>query len=373
MNSEAFVQDCVALGRSRLMRGELGRRQFLEGLAMLGLAPVALGARVAAAQGKPKEIIVANWGGAAVKNQYEAWGKPYEQDTGIKVIVDGTGPARGKIRAMVDAKHVTWDVCDSDPNGTLLLGRAGVLDEFDYSVVDRNKVPPGFAFKWGIANYLFSYVLTYDKTKFGNNPPQSWKDFWNIKEYPGKRAMFKSILGAFEVALMADGVPLDAKQLYPPDEKRAWEMLKRIKPHTIFWSNGAQSEQLLRDGECAMGSLWNSRTIALHKDTNGRIDFTWNQGLLSAGAWVVPKGNPAGKWAYDFIRSTQIPERQINLLAAFGAGPANPAAAAIIPADLRRFSPGDPQNARLQVPINHEWYADNYERLQNQFIDIIGS
>ena len=41
---------------------------------------------------KPKEIVMVNWGGDALKHFYDAWGKPYETDTGIKVVVDGTGP-----------------------------------------------------------------------------------------------------------------------------------------------------------------------------------------------------------------------------------------------------------------------------------------
>ena len=179
---QAFMRDAVELATERVARGELDRRTFVRGLALLGLgAAVAPG--LAEAQ-KPKEIVMVNWGGDALKHFYDAWGKPYEQDSGIKVVVDGTGPSAGKMRAMVEAKNVTWDVCDSGSGTCLELGKQGFFDEFDYSIVDPKKVPAGFAYKWGIANYLFSYVLVYDKAKFGNNPPKSWKDFWDLKNFP---------------------------------------------------------------------------------------------------------------------------------------------------------------------------------------------
>ena len=249
--NQAFIRDAVELASERVVRGELDRRTFLAGLAALG-AGAAIAPGRAEAQ-KPKEIVMVNWGGDALKHFADAWGKPYEADTGIKVVVDGTGPSAGKMRAMVEAKNVTWDVCDSGSGTCLELGKQGFFDEFDYSVVDPKKVLPGFAYKWGIANYLFSYILAYDKAKFGNNPPRTWKDFWDVKNFPGKRTMRKDIQSPLELALMADGVPPDQKKIYPIDEKRAFDKLRQIKEHTIFWTSGAQSQQLLREGEVSMG------------------------------------------------------------------------------------------------------------------------
>jgi putative spermidine/putrescine transport system substrate-binding protein len=277
------------------------------------------------------------------------------------------------MKAMVQARNVTWDVCDSGSGTCLEMGKQGIFDEFDYTVVDPKKVPPGFAYKWGIANYLFSYVLAYDKAKFGNNPPKTWADFWDVKKFPGKRTIRKDIQSPLEIALMADGVPADQKKIYPIDEKRGFDKIKQLKEHTIFWTSGAQSQELLRDGECSMGCIWNTRATALFRDTNGRVDFTWNQGVLCPGVWVVPKGNPAGKWAFDFIRSMQAPERQVKLLVSFGNGPANPAAAPLVPPELRRFDPGYPDNAKLQLPLQGEWYGDNQEQAISRYIDVISS
>jgi putative spermidine/putrescine transport system substrate-binding protein len=364
---DAFARDCLELAVERLKRGELDRRSFLAGLAALGLTPAALEGE---AQAAASEIVAVNWGGDALKYMQAAWGDPYVKDTGVNVVWDGTGPSAGKIKAMVESKHVTWDVCDSGSGSTLVMGKNGYLDEFDYAIVDKTKLlKPQFAYKWGMANYLFSYVIAWDTAKFGGKKPKSWADFWNVKEFPGKRTMRKDIQGSLEAALMADGVPFE--KIYPIDVDRAFKKLKEIKEHTIFWAAGAESQQLLRDGEVTMGSLWNTRVNALVKDTNERITWTWEQGILCDGCWVVPKGNPAGKDVYKFIASTQIPERQAMLFDLFGNGPANPAAIPLLPADKKRFDPGS--NAEVQLAIGALWYGEYQDKVNNDFLDLVSS
>jgi len=361
-----FTRDCIELALERVQRGALDRRTFLAGLAALGLAPAAAGEALADA----KEIVLVNWGGDALKFFGTAWGEPYTKESGVKVVLDGTGPSVGKIKAMVDSKKVTWDVCDSGSGSCLVMGKQGYLDPFDFTIVDKTKLlRPQFAYDWGIANYFFSYVIAYDTAKFGGKAPKGWADFWDMKAFPGKRTMRKDVQGTLEAALMADGVPID--KVYPIDVERAFKKLKEIKNDVIFWASGAESQQLIRDGEVTMGSLWNTRVNALAADTKDRITWTWNQGILCDGTWVVPKGNPAGKEVYKFIASTQAPERQIALFLAFGNGPANPAAIPLVPAEKKRFDPAS--NADVQLPIYAAWYGEHQERANNDFLDLIAS
>jgi len=364
---DAFARDCIEIGLDRLQRGGIGRRTFLTALGALGAVSMFDGPEALAAA---KEIVLVNWGGDAVKHFTTAFTEPYFKDTGTKVVIDGTGPSVGKIKAMVDAKKVTWDVCDSGSASCAIMSRQGYLDEFDYTLVDKAKLlRPQLAYKNGAANYFFSYVLAYDTAKFGGSPPKSWADFWNLKAFPGKRTLRKDVQSSLEAALQADGVPID--KIYPIDVPRAFKKLKEIKKETIFWSSGAESQQLMRDGEVTMGCLWNTRVNALVRDTNEKISWTWNQALLCDGVWVVPKGNPAGKDVYKFIASTYAPERQLALFQAFGNGPVVPAAVAMIPADKKRFDPAS--NAAVQVPVNAEWYGENLERVNNEFLDLVSS
>ena len=83
-----------------------------------------------------------------------------------------------------------------------------------------------------------------------------------------------------ETLLLADGVPAD--KLYPLDLDRAFKKLDEIKPHiTVWWTSGAQSAQLLNDGEVDMVMAWNGRVSALTKE-GAKVAFTYNQGILQS-------------------------------------------------------------------------------------------
>lgn len=345
----------------------IDRRQLLAAMVALGFAPAMAGEALAAG----KEIVVANWGGDAGKAIGSAFIEPFAKANSLTPVNDGSGTAEGKIKAMVDSKNVIWDVMDTGVGTILALGKNNYLEKIDYGIVDKSKVLDGFAYDYGVANYMFSYVLAYDKTKFGGKEPKNWADFWNLKDFPGKRALRKDIQGLLEIALMADGVPMD--KIYPIDEKRAFAKLKEIKKDCVFWSFGAQSQQLLREGEATMGSIWSTRSYALYNDTQGRCKWTWNQGILCPGVWAIPRGNPNGSNASKFIRFAQEPAGQIELFKAINGGPANPEAAALVPKDLAWLNPSQPENAAQQLKIGFEWYGENQSRLQDQLLDFIAS
>ena len=74
-----------------------------------------------------------------------------------------------------------------------------------------------------------------------------------------------------------------------------------------------------------------------------------------------------------FVDSTIIPDRQVALLRALGTGPANPAAAPLVPAELKPHNPMDPENLRRQVVIDEPWYAEHYVDVFSRFTDLITS
>ena len=65
---------------------------------------------------------------------------------------------------------------------------------------------------------------------------------------------------------MPDGVPTAIKS-DPLDVDRALKKLKEIKKDvTVWWASGAQSAQVLKDGEVDMALIWNGRAEALAKE-----------------------------------------------------------------------------------------------------------
>lgn len=360
--SAEFWQDAMEVAKARLRSGRLDRRTLLAGLAALpGLA---------AAQGKPRELVLANWGGDAVGAMNEAFAAPFERDHGVKVVIDSGGPSLAKIRASVEARRTVWDVCDSGAGTSFTLGRMGLLEEMDYSIIRRADIPAAFAMPWCTGTSAYSTVLTWDSSKFGGTAPASWADFWDLRRFPGRRTMRKTMHAVLEAALMADGVAPD--KLYPLDVERAFRKVREIKDSIVWWNAGADSQDLLRTGEVTMGAIWSTRARLLGEETKGRIAYRWDQGVVHAGVWVVPKNPPGGReWAMRLVDSTIEPERQIILLKALGSGPANPKAAPLVPAELKPHNPTDPENLARQVFADEPWYADNYVDVFAKFTDLI--
>jgi putative spermidine/putrescine transport system substrate-binding protein len=273
---------------------------------------------------------------------------------------------------MVEAKNVTWDVCDASVGGVMELGNAGLLEEIDYTIVDKTRVRPGLAYKWGICNYLFSYVMVVNTTKFGGKPPRSWADFWNLKDFPGKRMLRGSCPGSLEAALLADGVAPD--KIYPADVGRALAKIKEIAPQTIFWKTGAESEDLIRSGECVAGLMWSNRANLLRIEMHDALEWPWHGAILAPAVWMVPKGNPAGrKAAMEFINVALEPQGQIELFRIVGMSPSNPAAAAMMPPELRKWDATQPENMVGQVRLDDDWYGKNMAKVEAQFLAAISS
>lgn len=360
-----FRNDCVILLKEKYDRGLLDRRAVLTGLLALGIVPVVSGRPALAANG---ELLVVNWGGDAVPAFETSFTDSFEEATGISTKIDGSGPSKGKMLAQFESGAVSWDVCDADPGSTISLAELGMIEPTDYSVVDKSKVEAGFAYEHSVANYFFSYVIAYDAKKFGDNPPKSWSDFWDVEKFPGKRTMYKWMTGCLEAALLADGVAPD--NLYPLDQDRAIRKIEELKPHIVsFWDSGAESQQLMRDGEATMALMWHTRANFVEQDTDGDVSWTYAEGILAPSGWTVIKGNPAGpEAAMQFIAHCQDPARQVELLRTLGSAPANPAAHDLVPDDLKRMDCSSAENKGQQILMDMGWYAAHSSEALDKYL-----
>ena len=367
--SEDFKRDCADLLRSRYEKGALDRRTLLAGLAALGFTAVVRPGKAGAAD----QLVVVNWGGDAIPAYEQAFTKSYSAATGTAIQIDGSGPLEGSMKTQFESGSVRWDVCDAEPYSALRLGRAGMIEPIDYSIVDKAKIEPGYADEFSAPSYFYSHVIAYDATKFGSKPPRSWADFWDVEKYPGKRTLYKWMTGVLEAALLADGVA--AEELYPLDVERALAKIEGLKPHVAsFWQSGAESQQLLRDGEVSMGFLWHTRANLTERDTEGDVRWTFDEGLVTPSGWTVIKNNPSGaKTAMEFIAHCQNPEYQVILLQELGNGPANPAAHALVPAKLAGVDASSKENFARQIAIQSEWYAEHFGKALDKYLALIGS
>ena len=230
------------------------------------------------------------------------------------------------IKTQVASGKPTWDVVDVPTGYCLRGGEQGLIEKLDFAKLpNAAAMPENYRSPYSVAYEFYSSVLAYSQTKYpAGAAPNSWADFWDVKKFPGRRALRNHPLATLEAALMADGVAPD--KLYPLDVDRAFKKLEEIKPYiTVWWTSGAQSAQLLNDGEVDIEMAWNGRVSALAGE-GAKVGFTYNQGVLQNTSLCILKGAPNLPTAVRFLNEAVDPVNQANLPLHIDYGPANPKA-----------------------------------------------
>ena len=303
------------------------------------------------------DLVFTSWGGTTQDVQSRAWLDPFTAETGVKVLQDGPTDY-GKIKAMVEANGVTWDVVDVEGDYAAQAGPAGLLEPLDFTVIDKTKLDPRFVTDWSVGSFYYSFVIGCNSDAVAACP-KTWADLFDTAKFPGKRTLYKwSAPGVIEAALLADGVhPAD---LYPLDLDRAFRKLDTIKGDIIWWSSGAQSQQLLASAEAPFGSFWNGRLTALAAD-GMTVETSWDQNITAADSLVVPKGAPNKAEAMKLIALATSPKAQAEMAAGTGYAPVNLDAPALMDPDIRTTLPD--QQAATQVNADMNYWAANRDAI----------
>ncbi len=302
-------------------------------------------------------MVFSSWGGTTQDAQKAAWASPFTEKSGITVVQDGPTDY-GKLKAMVEAGEVTWDVVDVEGDYAAQAGKNGQLEKLDFSVIDKSKLDPRFVTDYSVGSFYYSFVIgcNADAVKAC---PKTWADLFDTAKFPGKRTFYKwSAPGVIEAALLADGVAAD--KLYPLDLDRAFKKLDTIKSDIVWWSGGAQSQQLLASAEAPFGSVWNGRMTALAA-TGIKVETSWEQNITAADALVVPKGSPNVEAAMKFIALATSAEPQAALAKATGYAPINVDSAKLMDPETAKTLPD--QQTASQVNADMNYWADNRDAI----------
>ncbi|AWB22020.1 ABC transporter substrate-binding protein [Methylobacterium currus] len=324
-------------------------------LACLALGPVHVAASPASAA---EQITFVSQGGAYQQAQTVAILDPAAKALGITINQDSAPDAWPVIRTQGATGKPTWDVVDTPIQDCLRGGKAGLIETLDFSKIpNAAAIPAAYKTEYSVPYEFYSSVLAYNKSKYGKSPPQSWADFWDVKRFPGARALRNHPFATLEAALMADGVTPDT--LYPLDVDRAFRKLEEIKPHiSVWWTSGGQSALLLQGGEVDMEMIWNGRAAAVI-EAGADADYTFNQGVLQNTSLCILKNAPNLATAVKFVNQAIDPKLQANLPLNIPYGPGNPAAfdTGIIPASLAAKLPSAPDNAKKQAVLSAAWWT----------------
>ena len=312
-----------------------------------------------------KELVVLSWGGALQDAQREAIFKPFEEKYGVKII-EASPPDYGKLKAMVENGKVEYDVMDVDTDFVPRGVKGNLLEKLDFGVIDKTDLDATYVNDYSVGAEIYTTAISYNtKAYSASNHPKTWAEFWDINKYPGARAIQKWPIPTLEIALLADGV--DPKNLYPLDIERAFKSLDKIKNNTkVWWDTGAQSTQVLADNEVSLAGNWSGRTIAAKKQ-GMPVDFENNQSIMLGDSWIVPKGAKNQELAMKFIAYATSPEAQAAFGKIYPYGLVNKKAYDLLDDQTKAGLATSPAKRPYQVTIDVEWWADNFDAVNDRF------
>ncbi|WP_342076106.1 extracellular solute-binding protein [Yoonia sp. SS1-5] len=360
-------------------------------LKMLATTCLTLPATMAVADGHmANEMTIVSWGGAYSASQQNAYHEPYMANTGISIINDESSPeAVAKLRAMNEAGNITWDLVDAEAADAIRLCDEGLAIEIDHDEVlaaapDGTSATEDFgatiASECFIPQIVFSTTFGYrtDMVPEGVEPPTSACDVFDLETYPGKRALNKRPIANMEWALLCDGVAYeDVYDTLETEEgqARAFAKLDTIKDQTIWWSAGAETPQLLADGEIFMGSTFNGRLFSVIAEQGQPVGMAWDWQMLDLDGWIVPAGLPEDRLArvMDYLKFATDTQRLADQAQYISYGPARASSAPLVGQhaelgiDMAPHMPTDPANAENTFYNNYEWWADYRDDLDAKF------
>ncbi|WP_417769255.1 ABC transporter substrate-binding protein [Stappia sp.] len=298
----------------------------------------------------------------------DAYATEFTAETGIEIVpITGANDPIGQIKQMVDTRTYAWDmsivteqVADQlAADGDGYLEPLGIEGSAGWKALPEEYRRPYYA-----GNDVVASVLGY-RTDTVDAAPKGWADFFDVENFPGRRALRRSPVETLEFALLADGVaPAD---LYPLDVERALAKLDTIKDHVaVWWTSGAQTTQLIESGEVDFCPSWNGR-IQAAINSGSPAAIMWDQSFWISEGWVVLKGGPKLDLCREFLQFALSPERQAIFSAMTGYGPTLPAAFGHIDPSIAPTMPTWPENRAQAVAMNGSFWTENRDAITERF------
>ena len=329
-------------------------------------------------------LTIVSWGGAYTKSQDEGYHKPYTAKTGIAIKnVDKGAAAPAGIRSQVEAGYVTWDVVDVVESDAAILCDEGVVEEIDYESLlakGNDGSSPSEDFISGlngcfIPTIVYSTLFAFNSEAFGENAPESINDVFDLKKFPGKRALEKVPHNNLEWALIADGVAL--ADIYttlstPEGINRAFNKLDTIKDDVIWWTAGAQPPQLLADREVSIASGYNGRFFNAIVTEKQPITILWPGQSVEFDGWVIPKGKLTDT-VEDYLFFATDSQRLADQARWISYGPARKSSATLVSThaetgtDMSSHMPTKKEYMKSAFFKNVQFWTDNSESLNERF------
>jgi len=358
---------------------------------LLATSALTVAAVGASAQEMADSMTLVSWGGAYQNSQQKAYVEPYlEMHPEVSASWDeSSNEAVAKLRAMNEAGNITWDLVDVVAADAIRLCDEGMAMEVDHDEILAD-APDGTSASDDFGDLIVSdcfipqiaYSTTFgyrtDMVPEGVEAPNDICDVFDLETYPGKRSLEQRPINNMEWALLCDGVAKDdVYDVLETDEgqDRALAKLDTIKDEVIWWSAGADTPQLLADGEIFMGSTYNGRLFSVIEEQDQPVAMMWDAQVFDLDGWIIPEGLPEDRLArvLDFLEFATDTQRLADQAAYISYGPARVSSAPLVGEHaelgipMGPHMPTNPENAQNTFVYNYEFWADYRDDIDAKF------
>lgn len=260
-------------------------------------------------------LVIGAWPGAYGKAQEAAIIRPFKDTTGVSVDVvpqpAGSGSAVVEIPTNADVIEIGGrDLEAACARGDLVPLEDIVLEQGADGREPREDFMPQALNRCGVGSFVWSTLFIADPVQFKKGAPRTIKDVFDVRRFPGKRALLKDPRGLLEMSLAADGVKGD--QIYPllardGGLQRALRRLGRMRGQIAWVERPSEALRQLSSGEAGLAMTFSGR--AFRPAVSNGYKLIWDGSVHDVTYWAVPRTTRNSDAARTFIKFATAPAR----------------------------------------------------------------
>ena len=282
-------------------------RVFLIAVAMAGVWPGQSHALTIVTRGEGTQAAIA-----------EAYVQPFIAATDIPVRQESW---EGGLEALRNrAPETGWDIVQVEQDELLAGCAEGLFEKMDWPAIGgKEHYQPMGVSDCGVAATVANTILAWDRDKFPATP--TWSDFWDVAKIPGKRGLARTVRGALEFAVLADGVPPNEvyKTLASSEgTDRAFRKLDQLKPYIVWWQTPTEAARILGSGDVLMTTTPSGVIATANRLEKRNFGVQFAASLYEPRSWAILKGGPNPREAQQFLYFTGAPSIQARLVRTSG-------------------------------------------------------
>ena len=330
------------------------------------------------------KLKIASWGGAYTQSQQIAYFDPFQKETGIDLSISTHGGQFGPLDKDGGSGLKDWDVVDIGFSDLEIACRSGLLETIDSGdlaaasdgTTAREDFLPRTLHKCGVPSVAWSSIIVFDRRAFDGRTPKSASDFFDLKAFPGKRALPKNPRYVLELALLGDGVePNDVYAQLVTEEglSRALKKLDSIRDDIIWTDDRFQPLELLGEQTATMATAFSGRVFNTIVAKSQPFGIVWDGQIYELDVWAIPKSSGNKAAAMKFIAFATRPDRLAEQTKWFPYGPVRKSALAMVgkhaqvDIDMATYLPTSAANFPGALKFDGSFWASQEKRLAGRF------